>query len=346
MLKGIKELIMNMIRYTATIFCCSLVFLPTMCLANWGEDWGQFQWFGSTTSTTIVPTISFVGLIMLFLLIIRFNNSIQKKSKVIASFAVCLILIPMVAVSVTLPHVFVNGETADANEVNDNFNTLSTAIDNIPAGPEGPQGPAGAQGPIGPMGLVGPQGAQGPQGVPGEQGLQGPQGIPGSQGPQGFQGPPGSGLGVGEICPYGDVTFSEPITGEIPLDTIDLSIAPTSFCQIGISSSTNTCIETRFIGTDSNGVGLCSWGQVPVPGTYKSFTAYSSKSFELSYSNSFGTGTVMIGVFRTFPGTYGFTFYGASYGYTSSILSPVIVNSDDATLYASEKIEKILGKHL
>ena len=64
-----------------------------------------------------------------------------------------------------VPHVFEDGEVISATEFNQNFDTLESAIDNIPAGATGPQGP---QGETGPAGATGATGATGPQGIPGE----------------------------------------------------------------------------------------------------------------------------------------------------------------------------------
>ena len=43
---------------------------------------------------------------------------------------------------------FNNGDVADADDVNNNFNNLKYAIENIIVGP-GPQGPVGDKGPTG-----------------------------------------------------------------------------------------------------------------------------------------------------------------------------------------------------
>ena len=66
-----------------------------------------------------------------------------------------------------VPNTFNNGDVIEAEEFNENFDALESAIDGIPAGPQGPAGPAGAQGPTGP---AGPAGAQGPTGLAGPQG--------------------------------------------------------------------------------------------------------------------------------------------------------------------------------
>ena len=73
-----------------------------------------------------------------------------------------------------VPHVFEDGEVISATEFNQNFDTLESAIDNIPAGATGPQGP---QGDTGPAGATGPQGPQGDTGATGATGPQGPSGA-------------------------------------------------------------------------------------------------------------------------------------------------------------------------
>ena len=82
-----------------------------------------------------------------------------------------LLLLTSITVSADtqVPHTFENGEVISADEFNQNFDTLETAIDGIPAGatgPAGPAGPAGAAGATGPAGadstVPGPQGATGP----------------------------------------------------------------------------------------------------------------------------------------------------------------------------------------
>ena len=78
-------------------------------------------------------------------------------------------------------NVFSNGDVADADDVNENFNSLKQAIENINLipGPQGPAGGAGAQGPKGDkgdQGDTGLAGAQGPKGDKGDQGDTGPVG--------------------------------------------------------------------------------------------------------------------------------------------------------------------------
>jgi len=122
--------------------------------------------------------------------------------------------------TVTIPNTFVAGTPAKAADVNANFSavvtainataqtvsTLQTAVQNIPAGPQGAQGPAGAQGaqgPAGPAGSPGPIGATGAQGAAGSQGAAGAAGAAGPQGPAGATGPQGPAGATGPQGPAG-----------------------------------------------------------------------------------------------------------------------------------------------
>lgn len=111
----------------------------------------------------------------------------------------------------SVQHIFINGQPANADHVNENFQELADRIDAIPAGPEGPMGPVG---PMGPQGLPGQNGEnglngrdgdpgpEGPRGEPGLQGPQGDQGLQGEQGPPGPQGDPGPGYTQVSFEPY------------------------------------------------------------------------------------------------------------------------------------------------
>ena len=79
-----------------------------------------------------------------------------------------------------VPHVFEDGEVISATEFNQNFDTLESAIDNIPAGATGPQGPQGDTGPPGPPGPPGDDGDDGADGADGATGPAGPTGAAGA----------------------------------------------------------------------------------------------------------------------------------------------------------------------
>jgi hypothetical protein len=107
----------------------------------------------------------------------------------LACITVTILLTGIAQAQTEVPNTFEAGEPARAADVNANFDALEAAIDQnasaiqqIPAGPEGPQGDPGPQGP---QGDTGPQGAQGLMGLPGPQGPQGDTGAVGPIGPKG-----------------------------------------------------------------------------------------------------------------------------------------------------------------
>ena len=77
----------------------------------------------------------------------------MKKLMAICMVLVCGMCLGHQALAqTTVPHEFKNGEIADADEVNENFQALAGAIDAIPAGEQGPPGPPGPKGEQGPAG--------------------------------------------------------------------------------------------------------------------------------------------------------------------------------------------------
>ena len=112
-------------------------------------------------------------------------------------FVALLASTPLAFAQTQVPNTFRDGDVIQAEDFNENFDALESAIDNIPAGPQGPVGADGVRGPQGPagtdgaVGTPGPQGPAGADGVPGPQGPAGTDGAVGTPGPQGLQGPQG-----------------------------------------------------------------------------------------------------------------------------------------------------------
>ena len=136
-----------------------LLFTQMSFAAVWGEDnWGFSLW-GFFDESIPLPLFALIVLpVVLFLL---GKKASRNNFKQILLPAVLLILIVSpqggVNAQVQVPHVFSNGSVIDADEMNENFDTLETAIENGLVGPQGPQGetgPQGAQGPEGPAGPV------------------------------------------------------------------------------------------------------------------------------------------------------------------------------------------------
>jgi hypothetical protein len=127
----------------------------------------------------------------------------------------------------SVQHIFSNGQPADADQVNENFQELADRIEEIPVGPPGPQGP------MGPQGLPGENGQNGLNGLDGEQGPPGPQGPQGEQGPPGIQGP------QGEIGPQGPQGEPGPGFEQINFDPYRHNFASKTFTVFKQSDITN-----------------------------------------------------------------------------------------------------------
>lgn len=141
-----------------------------------------------------------------------------------------------------VPNNFQAGQPARAAEVNANFDTLETAIDqnaaDILAISAGSQGPVGPPGPPGPQG---PQGPQGTQGIPGMPGPQGPQGDAGAQGPKGDAGAPGPQGDPGPQGPRGE-------TGMAGVDGPGLVVVDSTGLVLGPLVQTNGVYESYNYG--------------------------------------------------------------------------------------------------
>jgi len=95
----------------------------------WGsEDWGTMLWGGAPA----VPLLGPIGIGLLIGSFLLGGYLMQSRRRIgwFSTFGtLSLILIPVAAVAtVTLPNVFSNGQVADADQVNANFDTLVTAV--------------------------------------------------------------------------------------------------------------------------------------------------------------------------------------------------------------------------
>ena len=94
----------------------------------WGsESWGEMTWGG-----VAVPSLP-LGMLILLLagcfLAGGYFLRPERRNRRSYLVAALLVAIPLSVGAVTLPHVFVNGSIADANEVNANFAAITTALD-------------------------------------------------------------------------------------------------------------------------------------------------------------------------------------------------------------------------
>ena len=94
----------------------------------WGEQWGVMIW--GQAAFQQVPIAPWALMLLGFLLGVC--AVLARRSRIARTFAIGFIaLVPVIAViAVNLPHTFQNGTIADADEVNDNFDALNTAVEN------------------------------------------------------------------------------------------------------------------------------------------------------------------------------------------------------------------------
>ena len=119
-----RELIMRKpFVILATLFCNNVN-------AEWGEQWGSMVWGQSSTN---VPMMGGFGQLIFFGLLLVIGVFVTKRWGLIKTIpAIALLsLMPFVVDADEIElNTFQNGQVADADEVNENFTNLKTAIDN------------------------------------------------------------------------------------------------------------------------------------------------------------------------------------------------------------------------
>ena len=129
-----------------------LLGVSSFASAQWGSsNWGSMVWGQSSQN---IPMMGGLGQLFLFALLCGVALAVSKKIRIVKVLPVVFILafVPFYvdADSIQL-NMFNNGDVADADDVNENFQNLKTAIDDIVdnggiVGPQGPRGIEGAQG--------------------------------------------------------------------------------------------------------------------------------------------------------------------------------------------------------
>jgi hypothetical protein len=102
----------------------------------WGENWGEMIWgladgMAAAGAAMAVPVNGW-ALVVLGIVVGVIGARVARRpnSKVLS--VMLLMLVPVAAVALTLPHRFQNGQRADANQVNANFDAVTAAIDANP----------------------------------------------------------------------------------------------------------------------------------------------------------------------------------------------------------------------
>ena len=103
--------------------------LASPALAGWGEDWGTMVW----GSVAAVPTMGKLGFLVLALGLGGVAARAIKRSRSAASLLVVGLVLPMLspaanAQTVLVPNTFTNGSVADADAMNDNFDSVLKGV--------------------------------------------------------------------------------------------------------------------------------------------------------------------------------------------------------------------------
>ena len=113
---------------SALVSFVTALWLASPALAgNWGEDWGTMVWEAAPVD---VPTLGLLGVGLLVLLLgVSTVGFLRRRAWVMAALFV-LLTVPLVAAASTIAglNIFANGQPADAEEVNDNFEIVKVAV--------------------------------------------------------------------------------------------------------------------------------------------------------------------------------------------------------------------------
>ena len=121
-----------MLRTTLLLLAAFLCTSPA--LAAWGENWGEMVW-GSSAPPAAVPMTGWPGLFLLLTVLVV--TALWKMKRMPRQVGLTLSLFLLVPVMIA-PHIttwngltwyaFINGEVADANEINLNFEAIASIL--------------------------------------------------------------------------------------------------------------------------------------------------------------------------------------------------------------------------
>jgi len=111
----------------ATLFV-SVLTRPGTALAAWGDPWGGMIW-GETLSAPTLPGLGLIALATTLSATAAWRLR-HRRGALGLAMLLMLLAVPLVvaAGTVSVPNTFVNGEVADADQVNANFDAVETAV--------------------------------------------------------------------------------------------------------------------------------------------------------------------------------------------------------------------------
>ena len=127
-----RSKISNLLVSTWIVIVGTFVF-SSSARAGWGDDnWGALV-FGAGVAPPVVPGLGLLGGTILAMGLAATAAWMLRKRRPALGLSLMLVLVAIplavVAGTVTQPHTFTNGTVADADEVNENFTAVKTAVD-------------------------------------------------------------------------------------------------------------------------------------------------------------------------------------------------------------------------
>jgi len=120
-------------HWSRAVIVAALVLTPSVAVADWGSGlWGEMFWGGSE----VVPMLPGEGLLLMVFLAGSAGWALfRRERKAAAVFGALALTVPVLAhaKAIQIPHVFVDGTVALADEVNANFLAVSDAFDDFTA---------------------------------------------------------------------------------------------------------------------------------------------------------------------------------------------------------------------
>ena len=118
-----------MFNKTVPVVATLMAAYTTPALANWGDKWSEMAW-GAPTATN-VPMMDGLGMALLAVALVAMAVKGLRSPGTLGLLLVVGVVgaVNNVEAQVSIPNTFVNGEVADADEVNANFEALADALD-------------------------------------------------------------------------------------------------------------------------------------------------------------------------------------------------------------------------
>ena len=111
----------KLVPLTVAVLFLLLTVRPVVA-GNWSEDWGSMAW----GAVAVVPSLEGIGLAVLVICLLGATVWRLRHRSFLASLLLIALGMPL-TIGAMVPYTFINGEVADAAEVNTSFSELAAA---------------------------------------------------------------------------------------------------------------------------------------------------------------------------------------------------------------------------